>query len=96
MRVLNMREKNVDSYLRKAVKQAGGEVRKVVWTARRGAPDRLVLLPGCHFWVELKKPGGVLAPHQVREIERLRSAGCVVYVCSNEDEINDAIRRANS
>jgi hypothetical protein len=41
-----MRERDIERHLVKRVKELGGEVRKVVWKDRRGAPDRLVMLPG--------------------------------------------------
>jgi len=41
-----MIERDVEDYLVKRVKALGGECRKVVWPGRRGAPDRLVMLPG--------------------------------------------------
>jgi hypothetical protein len=41
-----MRESTIEKYLVKRVKELGGEVRKVMWLGRRGAPDRLVMLPG--------------------------------------------------
>jgi hypothetical protein len=40
-----MRERDIEAYLVKSVKALGGEVRKVQWIGRRGAPDRLVMLP---------------------------------------------------
>lgn len=40
-----MRERDIEAYLVKSVKALGGEVRKVRWLGRRGAPDRLVMLP---------------------------------------------------
>lgn len=39
-----LRERDIERYLVKRVKELGGEVRKVVWPGRRGAPDRLVML----------------------------------------------------
>lgn len=39
------RERDIERYLVKRAKELGGEVRKVVWPGRRGAPDRLVMLP---------------------------------------------------
>ena len=41
-----MRESVIEKHLVKRVKELGGEVRKVQWIGRRGAPDRLVMLPG--------------------------------------------------
>ena len=40
-----MRESQIEAYLVKRVKALGGEVRKVSWVGRRGAPDRVVWLP---------------------------------------------------
>jgi hypothetical protein len=38
-----VRESDIERHLVKRVKELGGEVRKVQWIGRRGAPDRLVL-----------------------------------------------------
>ncbi len=70
--------------IRRAVKEAGGTVRKCAWEAVRGAPDLFIMLDGRHAWVEAKAPGGKLAPHQEREIARMRDAGCAVYVIDHE------------
>ena len=85
-----MRERDIEDYLVKRVNAMGGEVRKVKWIGRRGAPDRLVMLPvwepspGNTFdrttWVELKAPGVEPEPHQVREHERMRKMGQRVVV----------------
>lgn len=59
----------------------GGEVRKVRWVGRRGAPDRLVMLPArACIWVELKAPGKEPDPHQLREHARMRAMGQRVEV----------------
>ena len=42
-----MRESVIEQYLVDRVVALGGEVRKVKWIGRRGAPDRLVMLPPC-------------------------------------------------
>jgi hypothetical protein len=39
------RESDIEKHLVKRVKELGGEVRKVQWIGRRGAPDRLVMFP---------------------------------------------------
>jgi len=65
-----MREATIEKYLVRRVKELGGEVRKVQWVGRQGAPDRLVMGVACycrlwpgddrgyvtHVWVELKNP----------------------------------------
>jgi hypothetical protein len=40
-----LRERDIERRLVERVKQLGGEVRKVSWIGRRGAPDRLAMLP---------------------------------------------------
>ena len=77
-------EREVEAALVKRVKLLGGEIRKVQWIGRRGAPDRYVLFPaGSHrsnVWVELKAPGKKPDPHQEREHAVLRRAGEQVLV----------------
>lgn len=81
----SMSERTVESYLKDCVEGVGGEVRKVSWVGRRGAPDRLVLLRGKCVWVELKCPSiDKPDPHQAREHERMRRlGGCDVRVINN-------------
>ena len=77
-------ESEIEKYLVDLVEMAGGEVRKVKWIGRRGAPDRLVMLSGVHF-VELKAPGKKPEPHQIREHDRMRAQGVDVYVLDTYD-----------
>lgn len=89
-----MRESSVEDYFNDRVKEHGGEVRKVKWIGRRGAPDRLALINGRHPLVELKKPkGGKLEPHQVREHVRLRKAGFEVHVLWTFEDVDRFIQR---
>lgn len=88
-----MKEKVVEAYLVKRVKALGGEVRKVEWISRRGAPDRLIMMPGRpEFWVELKAPNGKLEPHQEREHVRMRKLGVKVYVVNHPEQIDELIK----
>lgn len=83
-----MLERDVEAYLKSHVQASGGEVRKLRWIGRTGAPDRLVLLPGKHFLVELKKPGKHLDHHQVREKVRLQLSGFDVYEVSSFEAVD--------
>lgn len=85
-----MRESDIEKYLVERVRKLGGEVRKVRWIGRNGAPDRLVMLPDRTVWVELKAPGEKAKPHQVREHERMRKMGQRVEIvdsCERVDEV---------
>lgn len=54
-----MRESQIEKHLVARVKALGGEVRKVKWIGRRGAPDRLVLLP---TWVGRERTERMTSP----------------------------------
>lgn len=87
-----MRERDIERHLVKRVKELGGEVRKVQWIGRRGAPDRLVMLPDKlgrrrGFWVELKAPGEVPERHQEREHGRMKRMGEPVFVVDSIDQV---------
>lgn len=97
-----MRESDIENYLVERVKALGGEVRKVKWIGRRGAPDRLVMLPpgiviypgpeyGRTIWVELKAPGEKPKPHQAREHERMRRMGQRVEVIDSLEGVDEVL-----
>lgn len=94
----------VEAHLVKRVKELGGETRKVQWIGRRGAPDRLVLiparqvpsglamLPGWAFWAELKRPrGGKLSKQQCIEIATLQASGHEAYVLWSIEDIDNLL-----
>lgn len=96
-----MRERDIEKYLVERVKALGGEVRKVKWIGRNGAPDRLVMLPDTvenlcgnlihhsnTFWVELKATGKKPEPHQLREHERMRRMGQRVVVIDSIEGVD--------
>lgn len=88
-----MRESDIETYLVEQVWKAGGEVRKVKWIGRRGAPDRVVmqLRRRNTVWVELKAPGEKAKPHQHREHERMRAMGQDVVVIDSFEGVDRLI-----
>ena len=91
-----MRESEIEAYLVERVEALGGVVRKVRWIGRRGAPDRLVLLPvgtrkrwvpAC--WVELKRPKKREEYLQAVEHDILRLAGHKVFVINEKYQVDD-------
>lgn len=86
-------EGRVENELKKRVKAAHGQTRKVRWLCRRGGPDRIIWWPGPRAaFVEVKRPGVDVdwRSPQGREIIRLRNDGWAVYII-NEIEQIDAI-----
>lgn len=85
------RESTIEQYLVEQVKAKGGEVRKVKWIGRNGAPDRIVMLPDRTIWVELKAPGEKCRPHQIREHERMRRMGQRVEVVDSFEGVDEVL-----
>ena len=84
----NMREKQVEQKLVRAVKARGGICPKFVSPGFDGMPDRIVLLPGRHFgFVEVKAPGEVPRPLQVSRHRLMKKLGFQVYVLDDPEQI---------
>lgn len=97
-----LRESDIEKYLVKRVKELGGEVRKVQWIGRSGAPDRLVMMPivwsgelnriaDTAVWIELKAPGKKPEPHQLREHARMRKMGQRVEVVDSFARVDEVL-----
>lgn len=84
-----MKESGIERYLVEQVKKRGGEIRKVEWIGRRGAPDRRVMHPRLGSWVELKAPGKRATAEQQREHDRMREQGEIVNVFNSIAQIDD-------
>lgn len=87
-----MRESEIERHLCEQVHKWGGEVRKLKWINRRGAPDRVVMMFGKTIFVELKAPGEKPKPHQVREHKRMALMGQKVYVIDSKEQVNNLIK----
>lgn len=81
------KESVLEKQLVARVKKYGGEIRKIAFLGRKGAPDRLVMFPGgVMTWIETKSETGKLRPEQKREIDRLVALGQSVKVIRSEWE----------
>lgn len=99
-----MLERDIERYLAKRAEDLGGEVRKVQWVGRAGAPDRVVMLTARNYheestiWVELKNPETVKTfpanAHeraQHREHERMRKMGQRVEVIGTIKQVDELL-----
>ncbi|WP_449457914.1 VRR-NUC domain-containing protein [Streptococcus suis] len=87
-----MREKVVEEALVRAVKCRGRLALKLTSPSWVGIPDRLVLLPqGRLGFVEVKAPGKVPRPLQVRRLEQLKNLGFKVYVLDSLEKIEGVL-----
>jgi len=88
-----MREREIEKYLVKRVKELGGKAFKFVSPGNDGVPDRLVCLPGGRvLFVELKSPGKKPTPLQLKQIDFLRSLGFDVFVADSRDVVDSILK----
>lgn len=88
-----MSEKDIETYLVRRVKSIGGEAYKFTSPARRGVPDRVVVLPsGSVIWVELKAPGKLPTILQAKEHARLSTLGQRVVVVDSKEGVDAIIK----
>lgn len=89
----NELEKSVEDYLVSRVEALGGLCVKLVLLGLRGWPDRVVILRGRTFFVELKRAhkGSKLSPQQEYWERRLNGAGVVLHVPRTCEDIDTLI-----
>lgn len=77
-----------------AVRNMGGQLRKVQFIGHKGAPDHLILVSsGYHCLVELKQDDK--EPEELQKIEHeiLRKAGVDVFVVNSDATLESLIKR---
>ena len=86
-------EGRVSAALRQCVINAGGEIRKVQWQGRVGAPDWLVMYKGGALFVETKAPGEVPRRSQIVEFQRIsRASGIPVLILDRAADAGVAVK----
>lgn len=83
-----MLERDIEKYLVAEVRKRGGEAYKFTSPAMRGVADRLVVMPGRIWFVELKRPGGKLTPLQERFRDRMLQLLQYHVVLSSRAEVD--------
>lgn len=83
-----MLERTVEEHFVSRAKHYGGEQRKIRYIGRKDATDRVLVLCGQVFFVELKRPKGKPRASQVREHERLRAVGADVRVLDTIEAVD--------
>lgn len=89
-----MLERDVERYLVKRIKDAGGKAYKWVSPGNSGVPDRIVILPGGRVaFVELKAPGEKPRALQEAQMRVLEKLGCLVLVVDSKAGVDDLFSR---
>lgn len=88
------RERIVERALRRAVEARGGLCPKFTSPGWRGAPDRIVLLPGAPAaFVEVKRPGERPTALQRYRAEEMRRAGALVHTLDRIEDVDALVGR---
>ena len=87
-----MREHVVENEYVQAVRKAGGAAYKLTSQTANGLPDRLVLFPLAKaVFVELKAPGKMLRPLQIKRKRQLNALGFPVLCIDRVSQIRPCI-----
>jgi len=90
---MGVRENKVEKYLDQCVRAIDGLTRKWVSPGVDGVPDRIVILHGAVWFVEVKTIDGVLEDSQKREHIRLKDAGANVMTVYGHAGVDEFIER---
>lgn len=87
-----MREKIIESKLKKAVRKKGGLCLKFVSPSFNGVPDRIIVMPGGRIaFVEVKAPGETLRPIQRKRKWQLERLGFKVFCLDDEEKVEEVV-----
>lgn len=86
-----MLEKNIEQFLIKEVEKQKGKAYKFSSPGNNGVPDRIVLLNGNCYFIELKKRGEELRPLQKVVRKRFKKLGFEVYVIDTKEKVGEFI-----
>lgn len=78
-------------YLKEEIEKINGKAFKFSSPGNNGVPDRIILLNGNCYFVELKKPGKKLRPLQRAVKKKFNKLGFHVYVIDSMEKVGDFI-----
>ena len=84
-----MKEQDIQAKIQKYIKAKGGYVVKTITSNRAGIPDLLCCLNGKFIGIEVKAPGGVVAPLQTANIEMIKHAGGLALIAYSLQDVID-------
>ena len=92
---MNADERDIEKRLIKAVESLNGKCLKFVSPGTRGVPDRIVIVAGVIWFVELKTINGRCSPIQRHTQRRLIEAGAKIRVLHSKESVEAFIQEAS-
>ncbi len=83
-----MRERDVEAYLKTKIETLGGACWKFSSPAQRGVPDRICILYGQTFFVEVKAPGKVPTALQQFVLHRINDLGGYAVTVDSREAVD--------
>lgn len=90
--MITVREASIERQFCMAVETVGGKAFKFTSLGAAGAPDRIVLLGGKAYFVELKAPGEKLRPLQRYRQRQLTKLGFAVHVIDSPSAVGEFVK----
>jgi len=90
-----MLERQIESRLRLGVLALGGKAYKFSSPGNNGVPDRIVLIMGKCYFVELKKPGEDLEPLQRAVKKDFSRLGFQVYKFDTLTDVDEFLKEVD-
>ena len=88
-----MIERTVEQRFVRRCRETGILQRKFSSPGHKGVPDRIAVINGRVYFVELKAPGKFLRADQMREHEKLRIAGAHVFTIDSMEGVDYFIEK---
>jgi hypothetical protein len=86
-----MKESDIERYLVQRVNAMGGLCWKFTSPGTAGVPDRIVVMNGHTVFVEVKAPGEIPRPLQVKRFRQIDDKGGVMYWVDSNGQVDTLI-----
>lgn len=90
---MTIRESQIEAYLVDKIKAIGGLCWKFVSPNVTGVPDRIILIHGRAYFVEVKTETGRLEKIQYHRARQIRDCGLSVTVVKSKEQVDQLIER---
>lgn len=91
-------EKHIENQIKKYLDSIGCWHMKVHGSMyqKAGVPDILACINGRFVGIEVKRPGGIVAPLQTWNINEIQKSGGVAFVAYSVEEVKTQLRQLNA
>ena len=92
---MGKRENSVETYFDKQVRRLGGKSYKWVSPGCVGVTDRIAIISGKVYFVEIKTCDGTLSPMQERRIQEINNLGAFAIAIYGMYGVDEFIEKIN-